>query len=87
MCKLCNRRFCPPNCPNFEDHFENPSPKCVRCGEDADGGRGYYTANGNPYCLECLMEQPAEFFIRICGIPTSEWLKKQGFYFCRREDI
>ncbi len=76
MCKLCKRRICMPNCPNY---LPQETTRCASCGEPLSVGDGFYRKNGFPYCESCLDFADAETLVRICELSKREWLTQMGF--------
>ncbi len=80
MCDICKRVKCRPNCPNFEEEWqEKRRARCVRCGEKILRGDTYYSMHGFPYCETCLDFADVESLVRICEISKREWFEKMGF--------
>lgn len=80
MCKICQKKICPPNCPSFSRNQEqNGDIHCTFCGEAVTNGDGFYRKHGFPYCESCLDFADAETLIRICETNKREWLKQMGF--------
>ena len=80
MCKVCQKKSCPPNCPTFSrNHGQKGELYCVSCGEAIKSGDGFYRKSGFPYCESCLDFADAETLVRICGLNKREWLIQMGF--------
>jgi len=86
MCKLCNRRICPRNCPNFEEDREERAEKCVLCGEAVADAGGGYRMHGFPYCSSCLDAADSDTLVRICETTKRKWLQDMGFSPMEYED-
>lgn len=80
MCKICQKKHCPPNCPAFSPNKEqNSELYCASCGEVLTNGEGFYRKSGFPYCETCLDFADSETLVRICELNKREWLTQMGF--------
>lgn len=80
MCKVCQKRTCPPNCPAFSHHTkQNDAIHCTCCGETLTLGEGFYRKHGFPYCESCVDFADSETLVRICELSKREWLSQMGF--------
>lgn len=80
MCKICQKKLCPSNCPAFSYGKEQDAElHCAYYGESLRNGDGFYRKHGFPYCEGCLDFADTETIIRICELSKREWLTQMGF--------
>ena len=57
---------------------ENFVTRCYECGNRIRIGEGCYSANGKPYCEECVESADLQNLIRICETEADELYRSIG---------
>ena len=84
MCDFCQRRFCPPQCPEYSGEkagLGKPVGNCEVCKSPIYKGESHFTNGETIVCLECAEYISLEEINLVCGFDgEKELLGALGFY-------